>query len=880
MGLGLGLTGLYDAVTEVNDLRLSAGCCVRASGLALGVSTLNLDAWGKARRSGSPPRIVLFGAGLQVSPWLELAGDFRFLWREKTSARDGRWTLRGFSWLRGAEYALGAKVRPSHFLELALRYDANSKLVSGGARVTFLGLELISAVATGLETLPTAEGLWGSTQTPGRFAWGISFVHHYGKPREKRWAERHLAEARNYRGSREPENATRSVELALRYCPDATAALSPRDESAAEARGSTTESPADPPSTIGRERQEKGHGVVGLSTEEAVNAMRLREQAKKVYAKVYLQREPAGQPMRKIEWKAQPRNLGPSVNSRYDDFSPSVTADGTRLFFTSNRIGGVGFVLTPDGPRGTEDFYVAVWTQGRWTAARNLGPPVNTDGYEGSPCVSADGQRIYFAKCFDPEGYGHCDIYVANLVGLTWSEPRNLGPAINSRWWEAHPSISADGRTLYFSRETEMGTDIWFSTWADTGWTQAVRLGPEVNTPFDEVSPFIHGDGRTLYFASNRPGGYGGYDLYMARRTESGWEPAVNLGPWINSMGDEKYFSIPAAGGKGYFCSSMPGGYGGLDLYEIDLPPEMRPQPVTTVKGKVLDAYSRKPVAAEIHVRLLDAGEDLTVTNSNAETGEYLVVLPSARVYSVLARAQGYVDYGVRYDIRLQDTYRELIKDFHLHPVKVTRRIRRKVVDASTGKPISALLQIKRLQDGSIVGQAYTDLYTGEVELDVPEGKDFGLFYMAEGYAPFSEKLVLAKKSEQTPIEVTLTKVDLEAGFKFRANLVFFDFNSDRLRRESTADLLQAVEFLEKYPNLRMEIQGHTDDIGSEEYNLDLSQRRAESVRRFLVEHGIDPSRLVAKGYGESMPAVENTSEENRQKNRRVEFKMIPEEKR
>ena len=575
-------------------------------------------------------------------------------------------------------------------------------------------------------------------------------------------------------------------------------------------------------------------------------------------------------------WHSQPVNLGPNVNSPFDDYAPSVTADGTKLLFTSRRPGGFGRHVRPQDHlvEASEDFWMCLRGPQGWQPAFHLDRPINSEEPEGAASIASDGQRIYYTRCFQPDGFGHCDIYVSDLHGTEWGEPQNLGPAVNTASWEAHPSISSDGRTLFFAREDSIGGfDIWESTLTDTGWSEAVRLPETVNSPYAEGSPFIHADGVTLYFASNRPGGYGGFDLYVSRKTENGWSPAVNLGPWINTEGDEKYLTIPGMGNKAYFASSRPGGFGDLDLYEVEIPLEMRPKPVTTVKGLVLDVRTRKPIEAEIVLRYLDTGEIAARTTSNSSTGNYLVVLPSARKYSVLARAGGYVDFSDKYEIPIQKAYKEIVKDILLHPARTTLRISRQIVDSETGQPIPALVVVKRLSEDKVIGRAYADETSGLVEIEVPIGQNLGLTYKANGYVYTSESL---SPSHQDSFKVVkLTKVQPKKPFQFRVNLIFFDFNSDRLKPESTADLQEAVRLLQEYPELKIEIQGHTDSVGPEDYNLALSKRRAEAVKRYLVEHGISPERLVTRGYGESRPVAPNDTETNRRKNRRVEFKVL-----
>ena len=866
-GVGIGISFFDNRTTRKKHLRLSGGFVSRVGPIRVGGSILNAQYWMSGQSTYRPLRLIWTGATIELSRWLEVGADARALlrWQPKAgSERPWSFIARRLRWASGERLSAGVIVRPIEEVEVVMRRDLDGKLLAGGLKLDFGSFGATFAAAS-----YAATGLGGFTQRGRKSTVSISVFHKFGLERRRKLVKWQVDKARQFLKKGDVVAARKSLETAL--------SIEPSDSNALQMRkllgGVETRKPTTIESAPKAARTSRGKPT--LSGSEIVRSLKVLDSLRQAYVEKLGQSSPVID-SETLNWHSEPVNLGPAVNSHWNDFSPSVTVDGQQLFFTSNRLGGLGIVHELDGRvHGSEDFWVSSKVSGQWTEAQNLGRPINTVGSEGAPCISADGQKIYFVKCSDPEGYGHCDIYVAELHGREWKAPRNLGPAVNTAFWEAHPSISSDGRVLYFAREDTTGTNIWYSVYSDTGWTIAMKLGSEINSPFDEVSPFIHADGKTLYFASNRPGGYGGFDLYVSRWDGNKWTEAKNLGPWINTEGDDKYLSIPGAGDKAFFASSKMGGLGGLDIYEVELPPAMRPNPVTTVRGKVLNALSGKPVEAEIHLRSLETGKDVAVTRSNAATGEYLVVLPSARIYSVLARATGFVDYTERYEIGIQDAYREVEKDFLIHPAKVVRRIRRRILDSQTGRPIPVLIQVKRLSDGEVIGQAYADINTGEVVVDVPIDGEYGLFYQAPGYAPFSEHLAGAAAGSDTTAILKLTRLERGKEVVFPVNLIFFDFDSDHLRKESTAELLQAVEFLRENPELRVEIQGHTDDKGSEEYNLELSKRRAEAVKRFLQDHGINPSRLLAKGYGETMPRFPNTSEENRAKNRRVEFKIL-----
>ncbi|HZV13341.1 MAG TPA: flagellar motor protein MotB, partial [Candidatus Kapabacteria bacterium] len=237
------------------------------------------------------------------------------------------------------------------------------------------------------------------------------------------------------------------------------------------------------------------------------------------------------------------KNLGENVNSPDDDYGPTITANGKTLYFTSTRKGGMG---------GHDYWYSTMNADSTWTPAVNAGPSINTPADEGVSSLSADGQTIFFTGCNRPDGMGNCDIYQADLVGTEWQNIRNLGPVVNTEYWESQPAISADGKTLYFvsNRPGGLGgTDIWYTTKdANDNWTEPKNIGPPINTPDNEVSPFIAADGVTLYFASDGHGGLGGLDFFTSEKTDNGWTQPVNLGAPINTPDNEEFITVPASG--------------------------------------------------------------------------------------------------------------------------------------------------------------------------------------------------------------------------------------------------------------------------------------------------------------------------------------------
>jgi len=471
----------------------------------------------------------------------------------------------------------------------------------------------------------------------------------------------------------------------------------------------------------------------------------------------------------------KPVNMGPEINTADDEYLPVATADESTLIFTReiNR---------------NEDFYKSVKVDGKWQTATYLSDRINTPQYnEGAQSITLDGKYLFFTGCNRPDGLGRCDIYIAAKKGDDWGKPVDLSPPVNTTGWESQPSISSDGRTLYFVSNRKGGYggyDIWKSNLTDKGWGDPENLGPNINTTFDEQSPFIHADDSTLYFCSNGWPGLGGKDLFVSRMGKDGkWQKPQNLGYPINTSGDETGLTVTAEGSHAFFSSNNLEGYGGYDIYTFELPENRRPHLVTYVKGKVSDAKSLQPLESAVEIIDLQKNEPVYQDYSDAEQGNFLATLTA--------------------------------------------------------------------------------------------GKNYGLNITKSGYLFYSQNFSLIGVETNKPYNITVLLQPIEIGNKVILNNIFFDTNKFDLKTESLAELEKLVDFMNLNPTLKIEISGHTDNVGSDQTNQVLSENRAKSVYQYLVSSKIDASRLVYKGYGETQPIAANDTDEGRQKNRRTEFKII-----
>ncbi len=481
-----------------------------------------------------------------------------------------------------------------------------------------------------------------------------------------------------------------------------------------------------------------------------------------------------------------PVPLDESVNTSADEYWPTMTADEQTLIFTRQTIA--------DPEKGDfrgnlrEDFYISRRVGENWQTARLMGDPIASEQNEGAPSITADGRKIYFTACNRDDGYGSCDIYVAQRHGDTWSEPRNLGPPINTPAWEAQPSVSADGKTLYFASNRSGGKgemDIWKSRLGNKGeWSEPANLGDVINTTGSEMSPFIHLDDRTLYFASDGHVGMGGKDLFVSRQGDDGeWSKPENLGYPINTHHDEIGMTINSRGDMAYFASDRIEGKG-KNIYVFELHKEVRPKEVSYMKGTVFDA----------------------------------------------------------------DTKRRLHARFQLIDVKTSE----------------------------VVTEAWSDEYNGEFLIPIVTGKDYALNVSGEGYLFYSEHFSLADfAGHSDPFLMDIELQPAKKGEKVVLNNIFFEFDSYTLREESMAELNKLYEFMKANPSLRIRINGHTDSTGTAAYNLELSEKRAESVVDYLRNIGIDANRMEFKGFGQTKPVDCNETAAGRAKNRRTEFEII-----
>lgn len=371
--------------------------------------------------------------------------------------------------------------------------------------------------------------------------------------------------------------------------------------------------------------------------------------------------------------KYHQRKLSDTVNCFAMQYFPVLTADQQELIFT-RRLVGIGdddedlVVTRKDG-------------KGKWYSPVSISKNINSKFNEGTCTISADGRKLIFTSCTGRRGYGSCDLFETTKVGNDWSEPVNLGPNVNSYDWESQPSLSADGRTLYFVSDRKGGfgrRDIWYSTLDESGqWTRAMNLGAPINTQYEEYSPFIHVNGRTLYFASNGLVGFGGFDLFFSEKLETGWSLPENVGSPINDHEDQFSLFITADGKKGYYsheemtASGVPMGR----LYEVQIPEEKQVRYKSNyVKGKVKDKKTGKELKAKIELFDINKNSIVSLVNSDSISGEYLIVLTQGSEYALYVNKKGYLFQSLSFNysipIAIGTDFEPLIINIELDPAE------------------------------------------------------------------------------------------------------------------------------------------------------------------------------------------------------------------
>lgn len=637
-------------------------------------------------------------------------------------------------------------------------------------------------------------------------------------------------------------------------------------------------------------------------------------------------------------------------NEAVVEFAPSISADGKTIIFETNRGGSYALFET----RKQED--------GSWSSPQSIESINNygdsTDLIAG-PSISFDGNLLYFSASI---GIGNSmDIYVSKRTLNGWSAPEKLSEVINTPTeYEGFPSISADGKSLYFVKPNAEGPQdkdlqkvssfclsIYKSELQPNGeWGTPIKLPAPINQDC-EKAPKIMADGRTLIFSSNRPGGSGDYDMYQAKLNEiDEWSLPVPL-TFVNTPQSDQLPCISAQGDLMYYV------YDNKDIYSVVIPPSLRQFKNVVIQGHITDEDSGNGVGVDVLVKDALTSEIIMNLSNNPEDGKYLVVLPVGNSYNIEVNKPGYSGFFSNIDLRNVKEYEERQLDIALFK---TIHMAVNVSDKELFTPIAGKVQVRKIGASQFLNE-YSNIKNGRVIIDLPIGSKYEFIVSAENFkseiftfdisdlvmyrdfekeielepekvevminvadlmnnSKVKSKIILKNKDRDEYIEVSGNEMvklragdryELEAtsdqGYAFNSKVInvsdkmetkvevklqkleqntrltlkdiLFETNSAALNEISYIELNRVVQMMRENPSLRIEVAAHTDDVGSDSYNLLLSQKRAQSVLDYLLENNVEESRFTAKGYGESQPRVTNDTEENRAINRRVELIIL-----
>lgn len=464
---------------------------------------------------------------------------------------------------------------------------------------------------------------------------------------------------------------------------------------------------------------------------------------------------------------------------------------------------------------GNNDIYQAERIARKW---KNIKPidHLNTDEDEVASSLAYDGQRILLFKYNE----GQADIYQSILDGDSWSAPKlKMSKVVNTEANETFASFDPQDIKVYYVSDGGHGgdQDIIFSGKKDDEekyWGKGQSAGHEVNSSYHEGSVYMAPDGQTMYFSSQGHSSIGGFDIFVSYRDKQGlWGEPVNLGAPINSPYDESYFTISANGKYAYFSSNRVGGSGGMDIYKA------------TFWGE-----PKKPIV---------------------NTEDHLIASLTAPVVNT------YVPQSVEVSERNSLTV-----------------FKGKILDGLLQTPVAAEIKIYNNATGEMYTKVNSNSATGKFLLSLPSGLNYGISVEAEGYLFHSENFNLPHGSAYNMVSKDIKLKNIDIGSKIALRNVFFKSGKSEVQIDSYPELDRLIQLMIDVPTLKIELSGHTDNVGNEEYNLNLSQRRADAVRTYLTSRGVDKNRVTAVGYGITRPVESNDNADGRASNRRTEFEI------
>ncbi|MEM7107896.1 MAG: OmpA family protein [Bacteroidota bacterium] len=563
------------------------------------------------------------------------------------------------------------------------------------------------------------------------------------------------------------------------------------------------------------------------------------------------------------------KNLGRKVNTGFHEGAPVVSADGKTLyFFVKNH------PQNTYGKENSQDIWVSHLTESNvWGPAERLGAPLNNSRANQVFTVMPDGNTLLI---MGGSGKNSDGFSFTHKTGDTWTKPEEIKVTDfkkmnQGKFYGATMSAKGDHMVLYFSeKENATFSDLYLTTKSGDTWSRPLKLSSPLNTSRDEFGPFLAPDDKTMYFASNRKtdGSIGGMDIWKTTRLDDSWlkwsEP-VNVGRPLNTRAFDSYMSIDTHGNVFTTQSGRTIDGGNLDIFYLV------ERPITIeLKGFVSDKKTGDGIGAQIVISEESTPID-TITVENGEGTYSTTDLKPETIYSFVVSSEGYANTPGELDIGTVMNDTVMLKDFLMIPLKKNALLSGTVYDEKTEEIVPALLEIRKANGERVYRK---QLENGYYETELMDLDWYTVTAKAEGYINGLDSIQY-RSEEQSLLTRDLYLKPIEIGTTVRLENIFFDFDKTTLKEESFVELDKVVEFLTSNPSLEIEIAGHTDSKGGDDYNMNLSQGRAEAVVSYLIENGIDDFRLVAKGYGETVPLQSNETDEGRAFNRRVEFTVL-----
>ncbi|MCG8319073.1 MAG: OmpA family protein [Cytophagales bacterium] len=480
-----------------------------------------------------------------------------------------------------------------------------------------------------------------------------------------------------------------------------------------------------------------------------------------------------------------------------------------------------------------------------------LNDSINSPYKELRPLISPDGKELYFSRRNHPDNIAGTsdeeDIWVSRLDTVTgeWTKAVNLSRPLNNKHPNFVSAITPDGNSVMlvlgnkYNENGKMSAGVSISTRIEDGWSEPKNFEIENDYNYSpKANYFMANNRKVLILAVERDDSYGDRDLYVSfLKEDSTWSEPVSMGPVINSAAEESSPYLAADDKTIYFSSKGFSGYGKDDLF---------------ISRRLDDSWTNWTVPQNL-------GPDI----NSPDDDQFFMITPSGE-YAYYSRGHVNTDLDI-YRLKIPVVYK---------PAPVIL-VKGKVINAKTNEPITAKIIYEQLDTGVEVGYTNADPTTGEYQILLPAGANYGFLAMKEGFVPLSENIDLQDLKEYKEIERDLYLVPMEVGVPFRLNNIFFDFDKSVLKKESFPELNRMLELMHENPDMTFEIAGHTDWIGTDEYNFGLSQRRANAVYNYFLKNGIKKERLSPVGYGESRPVATNATDEGRAENRRVELIIL-----